>query len=132
MLDEMMGGGPTQDCEGVEEYGQCANDCVADCQDECADYYDCIQDATDPCMPTGCMQSSQCLSCVSGSATTSCFADCFDLIMCGETMAGGACDQAEDCCATFSMPSICEQAISGARAAGGDQLCMMVMDAFCM
>jgi hypothetical protein len=26
----------------------------------------------------------------------------------------------------------CEQAASGARAAGGDNLCMMGMDAFCM
>jgi hypothetical protein len=129
MLDEMMGG-PTTDCEGIEEYGECSNGCLDDCQDGCADYYDCIQDADDPCMPTGCTPSSQCSSCISGAS--SCFLDCIDLIMCGETMAGGACDQLEECCATFSMPDVCEQLASAARAGGGDMACEMAMDAFCM
>lgn len=136
MAQEMMGGGSTADCEGIEEYSECVQDMcsVQDCMDNgCEAYFDCVEDAEDPCMPTGCTPTSDCTACLLDVGT--CSADnCFDLIMCGEVTAGGACDQLDDCCDAQpeSMRMVCEQAASGSRAAGGDELCMTVMQAFCM
>jgi hypothetical protein len=135
MAEDMMMGGSTTDCDGIEEYSDCVQDMcsVQDCMSRgCQAYFDCVADAEDPCMPTGCaLPTGDCAACLADVGTCT-LDNCFELIMCGETTAGGACDQLDDCCATNSMPMICQQAASGARAAGGDELCMTVMSAFCM
>lgn len=130
------GGGAMPNCEGIDEYSECVQDmCSAqDCMDEgCADYFGCVEDAADPCRPTGCTPSSACTMCLTDTSTCA-LDNCLDLLQCGETAAGGACDQLDDCCAEQqdSMRMICEQAAQGARTAGGDMLCMTVMGAFCM
>jgi hypothetical protein len=134
MVDEMMGGGTT-DCDGIEEYTACVQDmCNADdCMDECADYLECAEEADDPCNPSGCTPSGACASCLAtvGSCT---LANCLELIMCGETASGGACDQLDDCCAEQpeQQRMICEQAASAART-GGDATCQVVLDSpLCM
>jgi len=135
MAEDMMMGGSTADCDGIEEYSACVEDMcsVQDCMSRgCQAYFDCVEDAEDPCMPTGCsLPTGDCANCLADVGTCT-LDNCFELIMCGETTTGGACDQLDDCCATNSMPMICQQAASGARAAGGDELCMTVMAAFCM
>jgi hypothetical protein len=136
MAEEMMGTSTT-DCDGIEEYSACVQDMcsVQDCASRgCQAYFDCVEDAEDPCMPTGCtLPTGDCAACLADVGTCT-LDNCFELIMCGETAAGGACDELDDCCEAQpdSMRMICMQAASGARAAGGDNLCMMVMDAFCM
>jgi hypothetical protein len=136
MVEQMMGTSTT-DCDGIEEYSACVEDMcdVQDCTNRgCQTYFDCVQDAEDPCMPTGCaLPTGDCAACLADVGTCT-LDNCFELIMCGETAAGGACDELDGCCAAQpdSMRMLCEQAASGARAAGGDNFCMMVMDAFCM
>jgi hypothetical protein len=134
MAEEMMGG-VTTDCDGIDEYSACVEDMcsVQDCASRgCQAYFDCVEDAEDPCMPTGCtLPTGDCAACLAEVGT--CMVEnCVSLIMCGETTPGGACDQLDDCCAANSMPMLCEQAVSGARSFGGDETCMMFMAAFCM
>jgi hypothetical protein len=133
MVEEMMGGS-TADCEGIDEYSECLQDmCLQSCMSQCQEYYDCVEDAADPCMPTGCQPSSGCTSCLAGA--TGCFSGCFELLMCGETTPGGACDQLDDCCAEQTdemLMGLCEQAAASSRGVGGDMLCMTVMQSLCM
>ena len=130
---ETMGMSAT-DCEGIDEYTECFLDMCGgqNClETACQDYVDCIEGAADPC-ENDCTQSSACLNCYTSQAD--CVGNnCLRLIMCGEIMAGGACDQLDDCCAEQpdQMRMFCEQLAAGARI-GGDMACEMAMDAFCM
>jgi hypothetical protein len=125
----------TATCEGVDQYTQCTLEwCgLQECLDTaCQDYVECVDAAADPC-DNSCTQSSECSDCFANQED--CIGtNCLRLVMCGETMSGGACDLLDDCCQAQpdQMRTLCMQAAAGARAAGGDAVCMEAMSAFCM
>jgi hypothetical protein len=136
---EMMGemgaaGAAATQCTGIEEYTQCTEENCgsADCYDgACKDLLDCYQAASDPCK-ADCEQSDDCTACL--SAVARCAGDeCIQLIMCGETESGGACDQLDDCCDSLAdaQKMACETAAEASRSGGGDQLCMSILTNLC-
>jgi hypothetical protein len=137
MAEEMMMGGSISDCDGIEEYSACVEDMcsVQDCASRgCQAYFDCVENAEDPCMPTGCsLPTGDCAACLAdvGTCTVN---NCIRLIMCGETSTGGSCDQLDDCCAAQpdNTRMLCEAGASAARAGGGDEACEMLRVALCM
>jgi hypothetical protein len=135
MMSEMgAAGASATQCTGIEDYTKCADETCgsADCYDgDCKDLLDCYQDADDPCS-ADCTPSSDCNACLSDVAR--CAAEeCFQLVMCGETEAGGACDQLDDCCESRSDSAkmACEVAAETSRSGGGDQLCETVLNNLC-
>jgi hypothetical protein len=127
------GVGGTQ-CTGIEEYTKCADDkCGSgDCYDgDCKDLLECYEGASDPCK-ADCKASSDCNDCLADVAR--CAADeCIELVMCGETKAGGACDKLDECCEarSDSAKNACKSAASSSRSGGGDELCMTVLTSLC-
>jgi hypothetical protein len=122
------------DCKGLDDYAKCADETCGsgDCNDgDCKDYLDCYKDAADPCK-ADCKPSSACTACLSDVGR--CAAEnCIELVMCGETEAGGACDKLADCCESRSGAAkmACEAAADASRSGGGDKLCETVLSSLC-
>ncbi|MDD9939219.1 MAG: hypothetical protein OXT09_36870 [Myxococcales bacterium] len=131
--DTMMQGMDMTECSGLDEYTACTmemceiNTCF---EGVCADLIECAQDAADAC-DSGCTPTAECSECLTETGLCA-FENCFDLLDCGGSEAGGACDQLDECCASLddTTKGICEQAASAASAAG-DAGCSPVLMSFC-
>jgi len=134
MMSEMGEFASPADCKGLDDYVKCADETCGsgDCNDgACKDLLDCYADAPDPCK-ADCKPSSACTECLTDVGR--CAAEmCIKLVMCGDTEAGGACDQLDECCESRSGSAkmACEAAADASRSGGGDKLCETVLTSVC-
>jgi hypothetical protein len=134
MMAEMGDFATPTNCKGLDDYAKCADETCGsgDCNDgACKDLLDCYADAADPCK-ADCKPSSACTECLSDVGR--CAAEmCIQLVMCGESEAGGACDQLDECCESRSGAAkmACEAAADASRSGGGDKLCETVLSSLC-
>lgn len=135
---EMMGGGgEAQSCTGIDEYTECANtkcgldDCLSG---ECADYLDCLSNASDACEAVdsgACTSPSECNTCLQNAGLCAFNMGCIDLIQCGERVEGGACDRVDACCASLdSLQAMACNLQASAVKSAGDDACQSLLDGY--
>jgi hypothetical protein len=118
------------DCTGLQDLIGCAREhCGLEaCVETCDEYVQCVLPADDQCRAADtCVNSQPCLDCIASNLV--CLsAQCTDLISCGSTASGGACDQLETCCKAQPDPTACLGFTGAARMFSGDGFCQMLIE----
>lgn len=121
-------------CRGRAEFTQClhATCDFSGCLPACMPYADCVSTFSETC-DARCMPGDTCEVCLTEAANL-CWVACAPQLTCGETRAGGECDQLDDCCSNRLADvrrTSCQVRAALSRALGGDAMCAEALSALC-